>query len=294
MAKERASSVVRRESDVHPVRNAGPPQLLEQLDDVHFALRPFREPAKLGEFLRQSIQPVRFRREHLNRHVRPCGRPAVRPFEGIHRNPHRGQRILDLMCDAPCHFAEGAQAFGLELALARRGQGRGQLAQRLAQRFEFRSAACGQAGGQRFMPPNELRPAHHLIDGSGELAGEMAGQIDRGVERRHAEQENDDRKAGRVVAQERLGAPRQADRRGDFIEMLAQEGALAYAEMQRVHAFEQCSRGGGNPFGGYTRTRRGQQPPDRQDPPRNPEHRRHRGHDDEDQEDSPPEGKRHI
>jgi len=122
----------------------------------------------------------------------------------------------------------------------------------------------------------------------------MAGQIDRGVERRHAEQENDDRKAGRVVAQERLGAPRQADRRGDFIEMLAQERALAYREVQRVHAFEQCSRGGGNPFGGYTRARRGQQPPDRQDPPRNPEHCRHRGHDDEDQEDSPPEGKRHI
>ena len=198
------------------------------------------------------------------------------------------------MRHAPCHFAEGAQALGLELALACGGQGRGQLAQCLAQRFEFRSAACGWAAGQRLIPANELRPADQLIDGPGELAGEMSRKIDGGVERPGAEQENDDRKAGRVIAQERLGAARQADRRGYFIEMLAQQGALAQREVQRVYTLEQSSRGGGDPFGGGARARRGQQPPSGQDPAGDGEHRRHRGHDDEDQEDPSPEGKRHI
>src|SRR6267143_614769 len=74
----------------------------------------------------------------------------------------------------------------------------------------------------------------------------MAGEIHRRVEDGGAEQHDDQREAGRVVAQERFGAAREAHGCRDFAEVVAQQRPLVNREMQRVHAVEQRASSDGD------------------------------------------------
>src|ERR1051325_2449713 len=58
-----------------------------------------------------------------------------------------------------------------------------------------------------------------------------------------------------VVAEERFRAAREADGRRDFVEVVAEQGALADGEVERVHAVEEQPRGGCHALGGRARAR---------------------------------------
>ncbi len=296
VAHNRARSAVRGEPDGNTIGNARPSQLLEQLHEIDFAGRPFRQSPEISEFSRESLQPIGFGRHHLHGRFFPTFRHSVLPPQLIHRDPHRRQRILDLMRDAARDFAERPQSLGLELAFARRGESGRQFAQRLAQRFEFGRAAAERAtgGGKGLVAPDQGGPTHQLVDRARELPRQMPGQIHGGVQHAGAEEQDDHRDSGRVVAQECFGAAGEADGSRDFVEVLAQQRALVDGEVQRIDALEQCSRGRGDALGGRAGTGRGQEPPHRHEPAGDGEQRRHGRHHDEDHEDSPSEWKRHI
>ena len=159
------------------------------------------------------------------------------------------------MRDAPCDFAERAQPLGLEFALARGCEGVRQFAQRLAQRFEFGRPAARRStgGGQGFMAADQRGPAHELVDGAGKLPRQMAGHIDRRIQHAGAEEQDDHRDAGRVIAQERFGAAGEADGGRHLVEVLTQQRALVNGEMQCVDAVDQRPRCRGDALGGRAR-----------------------------------------
>ena len=166
VANDRASSVVRRESDVDIRGNACAPQLFQQLDEVYLALRPFGEPTELGELAGETFEPVGFRIEDLHGRCRPAVRRSDRPTHLVNRNPHRRERVLDFVRHPPRHFAERAQTLRLELAVAGGLERSGELAQRLAQRLELRCPAARRRARQRLVATDELRPSDQLVDGT--------------------------------------------------------------------------------------------------------------------------------
>ena len=74
----------------------------------------------------------------------------------------------------------------------------------------------------------------------------MAGHIDRRVEHAGAEEQDDHRDAGRVVAQERFSAAGEADGCRYLVQVLAQQRALVDGEVQGVDPIDQCPRGRGD------------------------------------------------
>ena len=294
MAEDRTLGALRRELNGDAVGHARAPQFIEQFDEVDFTLRPLRQPAELGEFFRKAIEAIGLRRQYLKRRFRPSGRPAVHPSELIHGDAHRRQRVLDFVRHAPRHFTECAQPLGFELARAGGGQCRRQLAQRLPQGVELGRAASQECHGQCLTAPDEQRPSDQLVDGTRQLAREVTSELDGGVQHGGAEQHDHEGEAGRVIAEERLGASRQADRRRYLIEMVPEQRPLAHREVQGIDAFEQRAGRCRHTLRRCARARCRQQSPDRQHPPRHGEHRGDRRHHDEDEEDSPPKGKRHI
>src|SRR5439155_1153049 len=87
--------------------------------EVHLAPRPLGEAPELGELLRQPVQPLGLGANDFHCHVRPPFHRTARPSQLVYRDPHGGERILDLVRDAARHLAERPQALRLELALPR-------------------------------------------------------------------------------------------------------------------------------------------------------------------------------
>src|SRR2546422_11087325 len=100
--------------------------------------------------------------------IRRPPRSTLFPYTTLFRS------VLDLVRHTARHFAERAQALGLELALPGRGERGAQLAQGLPQRLEFRSAARRQADRQPLVAADQLGPAAPLVDGPGGLGGQVA------------------------------------------------------------------------------------------------------------------------
>src|SRR2546426_4560926 len=81
----------------------------------------------------------------------------------VHRDPHRGERVLDLVGHPARHLAESPQPLGLELLLARGVERARELAQPLSQGVEVGSAARRLPRGQWLAPPDPPRPADQLV-----------------------------------------------------------------------------------------------------------------------------------
>ncbi|OLC97917.1 MAG: hypothetical protein AUJ00_00720 [Gemmatimonadetes bacterium 13_1_40CM_3_70_6] len=145
------------------------------------------------------------------------------------------------MRHAPRHFAERPQPLGLELLVARHVERRGQVAQRLAQRLEFRRPPRRHARGQGLAHADQLRPAHQLVDRPRQLPRQVPREPHRGEQHQRAQRHDHDRETGRVIAQVRLAAARQARRVGDALQMIAQGGPACRCELHRVHALHESA-----------------------------------------------------
>ena len=152
------------------------------------------------------------------------------------------------MRDAARDLPECAQPLGFQLALARGGECGRQLAQRLPQGFELRGAALQPSGRQLGVAADQRCPADELVDGSRKLPREVAGQVHSRVEHSGAEEQDHQRKARRVVAQEGFGPAGETDRFGHLIEVLTQQCPLRHGEVQSIDALEQGSGGRGHAF----------------------------------------------
>src|SRR2546425_331178 len=163
------------DGDLHALGHRRAAQLLEQLHDIHFALRPFGEAAEIRELPRQPLQAIGLGREDFHGHLRPPagggrlvrdGRRESRtvPPQLIHRDPHRRERVLDLVGHTARHLPECPQPLRLELLPARGVERTRELAQPLSQRLEVGSAARRLPRGQWLAPPDQPRPADQLVD----------------------------------------------------------------------------------------------------------------------------------
>src|SRR5690242_4769056 len=103
------------DAHAHALGNAGASQLLEQLDQIDLALRPFGQTSELGKFFRETLEPIGLSLEHLNRRYGTCAHRSFSPLQLIDSDAHRREWILDLVRHPAGDFAERAQAFGFEL-----------------------------------------------------------------------------------------------------------------------------------------------------------------------------------
>ena len=198
------------------------------------------------------------------------------------------------MRDPTRHLAERAQPLRLELALARGFERRRELAQRLAQRFEFRSPARRRTRRQRHASPDHSRPADELVDRTGELAREVAHQTHCRDDRERAEHEDDRREAAGVVAQVRLRAARQGHGVGELLEMLPEGRPLPRRQVGRVHPIHHQACGRRHFLERHARPRRRRHRAHRERPAYDGQGGRHSGQRHQDQEDPLAEGEGHI
>ena len=164
VARDRARAAVRAHRHLHSRGHRRAAQIVEQLHEIHLALRTLGQPAEVGELPGQPGEPIGFGGHHFRRRRHRAVRRRGDTPQLVDGDPHRRERILDLVRHPARHLSERPQPLGLELLLACGLERGGELAQRLPQRLEVRRAAGRRAGRERHAAPDQPRPAHQLVD----------------------------------------------------------------------------------------------------------------------------------